>query len=206
MDARPTLFLDHDGVVCDFWGRYHGLHADLCERYGLEPLTRVDYRNRKRQAIPEFQILCQLGASDEMAREMIALRLQLIEDPLYLALDAVYPGVHSALAALAARYRLVMVTARKDRAAVEGQLAAAGIARFYSELLIAGSRPKQDLMRGYEPAVAMVGDSEHDIRAGQTLGIKTVAVASGIRDPALLRKASPDHLVGSLADVPGLAL
>ena len=30
MDAKRILFLDYDGVICDFWDRYHGLHADLC--------------------------------------------------------------------------------------------------------------------------------------------------------------------------------
>lgn len=206
MDARPVLFLDHDGVVCDFWGRYHGLHADLCARYHLEPLAYVDYRSRKRQAVPEIEILQSLGATDEMAREIVDLRLELIESPQYLALDAVYPGAHAALTSLAARYRLVMVTARKDRGGVEAQLAATGLAGFYSELLIAGSRPKHELMQGYDAAVAIVGDSEHDIRAGKALGLKTVGVSGGVREAALLRRAAPDHLVQGLADVPALGL
>lgn len=206
MDEKPVLFLDHDGVVCDFWGRYHGLHADLCARYHLEPLGYIDYRNRKRQAIPELEILRTLGAADDVAQEMIDLRLELIEAPQYLALDAVYPGSQATLQALSARYRLVMVTARKDRAGVEGQLAAAGIAGYYWDLLIAGNRPKHELMRGYEPAVAMVGDSEHDIRAGKALGLTTVGVTGGIRDRALLQRAAPDHLVDGLADLPALRL
>ncbi len=206
MDAKRILFLDYDGVICDFWDRYHGLHADLCARYHLQPLSHVDYRNHKRRATPEFEILRSLGATDEVAHEMIDLRQGLIETTQYLALDSLFPGTTEALQTLSVRFRLILVTARKDRPGLESQIRLSGIGRFFEELLLSDKHPKEALMRGYAPAVAMVGDTEADIRAGKALGLTTVGVSGGIRDQSLLRSAAPDHLVPGLRDVPGLNL
>jgi phosphoglycolate phosphatase len=50
---------------------------------------------------------------------------------------------------------------------------------------------------------AYVGDTPLDVQAGRAAGMSTVAVLGGAGESAALSAAGPDHLVGSLARVPG---
>jgi phosphoglycolate phosphatase len=48
------------------------------------------------------------------------------------------------------------------------------------------------------PGALIVGDTEVDIRAGKAVGIKTVAVTSGIRSRAALEAEGPDVIVDDI--------
>jgi phosphoglycolate phosphatase-like HAD superfamily hydrolase len=52
--------------------------------------------------------------------------------------------------------------------------------------------------RWLRPGALIVGDTEVDIRAGKAVGIKTVAVLSGIRSRAALEAEAPDAIVDDL--------
>jgi pyrophosphatase PpaX len=49
-----------------------------------------------------------------------------------------------------------------------------------------------------------VGDSPHDIRAGNGAGVMTVAALWGPFDRETLALAGPDHFIECLADLPGV--
>lgn len=49
--------------------------------------------------------------------------------------------------------------------------------------------------------IVIVGDSVHDVACGRTLGVKSVAVATGPTPAESLRAESPDVLLANLADV-----
>jgi phosphoglycolate phosphatase len=50
----------------------------------------------------------------------------------------------------------------------------------------------------------MVGDSELDIRCGKNAGAKTCGVTYGYRKEASLKKETPDYLINTLAELPGI--
>lgn len=58
---------------------------------------------------------------------------------------------------------------------------------------------------GLTPAqCAYVGDSPHDVEAGNAAGAVTVAVTWGVSDEARLREAGPDYILGDLTTLPDL--
>jgi pyrophosphatase PpaX len=58
---------------------------------------------------------------------------------------------------------------------------------------------------GYSPAEAIfLGDSPHDIRAGNAAGVTTVAALWGPFPRGTLEAASPDYLIGDIRDLPPL--
>jgi len=109
---------------------------------------------------------------------------------------------------------LVIVTARAHRAALLSQLTKFDLHRHFHEVLSApaGSHvgaQKADLVRDYLARYWLVGelhwiigDTEADIEAGKLVGLRTVAVLSGIRDAEHLRKAEPDHLLNDIRELP----
>ena len=50
--------------------------------------------------------------------------------------------------------------------------------------------------------IVIIGDTEHDIRCGASLGVKAIAVATGPFPVATLALHRPDHLFADLADTP----
>lgn len=50
----------------------------------------------------------------------------------------------------------------------------------------------------------VVGDSEMDIKPSKELGVRVVAVTTGVRDAEFLKSLSPDYLIGNLYDVVGI--
>lgn len=51
--------------------------------------------------------------------------------------------------------------------------------------------------------VAMVGDGLHDLHAGRAAGVITVAVTTGVENQDTLAAENPDHLIDSMAELPG---
>ncbi len=49
--------------------------------------------------------------------------------------------------------------------------------------------------------VVIVGDSIHDVRCGQSLGVRAVAVATGKTSRAVLAAEAPDALLGDFSDI-----
>jgi len=51
--------------------------------------------------------------------------------------------------------------------------------------------------------VVIVGDSIHDVRCGRSLGVRAVAVATGLTAAATLAAEEPDALLGDCSDLEG---
>jgi phosphoglycolate phosphatase len=176
------------------------------------------------QARPIEQLYCQIGVPlDDIFRELLPGELH------HRVADAseryrshyfegcsrtstIYPGVEECLGALK-NLTLAIATTKRTFQAVR-----------VAELM--GLFPHFDLVHGtdgipYKPdpavlfqvlerldkspdAAWMVGDTVHDVRAGKAAGLRTCAVTYGIGDRDDLVAESPDLLLGSLAELPGL--
>jgi phosphoglycolate phosphatase-like HAD superfamily hydrolase len=107
----------------------------------------------------------------------------------------------------------VIVTARSQRGALDEQLGRHELRRFFAEVLSspAGAnvgQQKADLIRAYLGRTKacqgdhwVIGDTEADIEAGKEVGVRTVAVLSGIRDEEHLRAAGPDFLLNDIREL-----
>jgi phosphoglycolate phosphatase-like HAD superfamily hydrolase len=132
-----------------------------------------------------------------------------VESPSYLRLDTAIPGARTALAALRARYDLVLVTMRHDRPALLEQLDRLALSGLFSAVHCRdGDRDglaKAELLgRGADiaPGSAVVGDSEADVEVARALGALAVCVTTGVRSRRYLRALGPDRLIASVALLP----
>jgi phosphoglycolate phosphatase-like HAD superfamily hydrolase len=210
--GTPVLFFDLDGPILDVSPRYVALHQTLLEELGVRGMEAGMYWQRKRAVCAEEAILAELGA-EEFAAEYVRRRLELIETRPFLACDRPWPWAVDVLTALAKRHALVIVTARAQRAALDGQLTHHELRRFFAEILSSPAgvnvgQQKAALIREYLARRKLppgdhwiIGDTEADIQAGKEVGLRTVAVLSGIRDEEHLRAAAPDFLLNDIREL-----
>ncbi len=50
--------------------------------------------------------------------------------------------------------------------------------------------------------IYVIGDTQHDVRAGKEAGVRTIAVATGFVSGETLRAENPDHFFPDLSDIP----
>ncbi len=209
-DTNNTMkiFFDLDGPILDNRRKYHAIYTSLLERGHHAALSVEEYWDCKRRKIPEAEILAKTSPP-EFFDEYSAERMRIIEDLEYLKLDIVWPGIPELLDSWSREHDLFVVTMRNRRDMLLRQLDHFDLRRHFREILNedtnAGTADvKARLMTPYisNPTEAvMIGDTEPDIRAGQRVGIRTVAVTCGIRTREHLETAQPDHFVRHATDI-----
>jgi len=203
------IFFDLDGPILDVSGRYYALYSQLLMDAGGRPISRDDYWQRKRNKESETDILAASGFAS--GHEGYALRRKaLIEEPRFLELDEVQRGAHQALASLQPR-GLCLVTVRSNRSNLMAELDRLDIKKYFIAVLSeeAGGeafRVKIRLIRNFQKEVpaasVIIGDTEAEILAGRALGLKTIAVLSGIRSREFLLKYNPDLIIDGIWNLP----
>lgn len=204
------IFLDLDGTLLDILPRYHRLHSDFVLRRGGRPLDAAAYWRLKRECMPEAAILEQTGLEPEAIREVLGERARWIESRAYLRYDRTWPWTAATLATLSRLAPLVLVTVRRHRDRLLWQLGELGLRECFHRI-VSGSgdgttEAKASLLRGsrlpIQPGAVLVGDTEVDLASGRALGLRTVAVACGIRCPGSLARWQPDVLLDDLRQLP----
>jgi len=127
---------------------------------------------------------------------------------------APYPGTRRALAALAGRYQLGLVTGG-GRARVRRQLAAFDLARVFAVRVFSEDTPRKKphpaplrlalrrLGLSCEQSV-YVGDAPQDIEMARNARVFSVAVIGTSPVPARLKASRPDAQIDSIAELPQL--
>lgn len=209
----PTLYLDLDGTLIDVSERYYRIYREIVLAIGGNPLEKSEYWRLKRQAVSESELLSQVTPL-EGAIELLALRAKKLESAEYLKYDQLVPGALEAMKSLKTRAKLVLVTLRNVVTELRQQLQTLGLFSFFDQILSPDEHVDDHAMSKATLISAssefrtqgsvIVGDSEADILAGKLLGIKSIAVLSGIRDREILARYSPEHIIESLAALPML--
>ena len=126
--------------------------------------------------------------------------------------SSLFPGVPETLGELHARgYRMAIATSR-GRESLEAIMAPYGVGGYFEEMVTATDRlapkPAPDMVltllaRMNQPAgsTLVVGDTVYDLLMGSGAGCRTCGVTYGNQKETQLRTASPDHLIGSFAEL-----
>ena len=196
---------DLDGTLIDVEARYLRIHGELISARG--GLADPEYWTKKRDKTPEPDIARTCGLDAGEAQAYASDRLHLLEDPRYLALDRVFPGVFDVLGRIGPA-RAVLATKRKNRAALETQLEKLCLRECFSRVLTpAVGDDKKTLhpsILGASPVgarIVSVSDSPQDIVDGKASGFYTVAVLTGLRSRRFIEPTKPDATVGSISEL-----
>ncbi len=206
-----NVYVDWDGPIVDVRERYYQAHRDVAVRYGLPEMEPEHYWAQKRLRLGPGEILGH-GVTDEVAQQYEAERRELIEAEQFLQYNTLQPGVTVALAALAARFDVVVVSLRNYPDRLQAEVDRLGVRRYVKAVLARSDNSgtfdvKVNLVRAYSGSgVAFIGDTELDMRAGQVLGLHTIAVTNGIRTEALLSAAGADDVVDNIQAATTLVL
>ena len=186
--SRGTLALDLDGTLIDAKPRQVAALAAL-----LDPELGIDgdrLWELKRDGLTTRAALRRLGIDAELAERLSERWVATVENPRWLRLDRLLPGVSATLEALAAtETRPLILTARRHADRARDQVASLGLLRWCAEVTVvspgcaAEEKAAQLVERGCR---ALIGDTESDARAAELAGADFAAVTSGQRSREFL--------------------
>jgi phosphoglycolate phosphatase len=203
-----TIFLDLDGPILECKMRHYACYLDLCRSRELHPLTREEYWELKRQRVNGATLFQRSGArgdGSDLMRSWIAL----VEQPGYLALDAVHPWVFDVLSSwVAGGARLCLATLRSNVAGLHAELENLGLRRFFDRVVVSDSaaggegKAAAAAASGVDPQSSVwVGDTEVDAVAANSVGSRLYLVTCGIRTEEYLRSLRTGEVVSDLRAV-----
>ena len=202
-----TVLLDVDGTLLDTRNYILSAFAHAAQTFGIRlPSSGI----LTRQIGRPLETVYGEWAPQSMIAELIESHRQFQEDNLGLVKP--YPGSEQALTVLRARGLALAVVTSRSRRTSRASLEIAGIGQFFEFVVSAedASALKPDpapllaalSMLGRSSAGAvMVGDTVHDVHAGQAIGIPTIAALYGFGGEGV-RRADPSTTISSVLHLP----
>ena len=221
------LITDFDGPIMDVSDRYYCVYQYCLQQTqlpapNLKQLSQQEFWLLKRARVPEHKIGLLSGLDEEQAIKFAQKRRQTIHSLPYLVHDRVIPGVVATLEKVQQLgIDLVVMTMRRER-----ELTAAfekyDLARFFQSdrrYCLPNNYNKstdtKDKLALMEKALTelpsasdiwMIGDTEADVIAATTHGVKVIGVLSGIRDRTQLEPYQPDYIVDNFSEAVKLVM
>ena len=201
---KDNIFFDLDGTLIDSKKRQYQLFSELAPE---SVFSFNDYWTIKRKRISQRELLLRyFNYSENKIEEFKNSWMKKIEDVERLKLDTPFPGVENLLNILSTSKSLYIVTARQSYDFVEVQLKEYGWLGYFDKILVTKQKESKASLvlrnTSVYPDNLFVGDTGEDILAGKKLGIKTVAVSSGVLNKQVLKTYSPDYLVSNVCAGP----
>lgn len=197
---RAAIAFDLDGTLIEVSHRDYKIYADLIAEIKGLPISYTPYWTMRRAKTDIHSILSQSGIDSERGVEyFLTERKKRMERADYLALDTLFPSVDDTLRCLDQEHDVYILTIRHNKENTIQQLSTLGIDRYRSYIV---DSDKKSAMSKIPNLQFMVGDTENDILPANELGIKSIAVTTGIRNESLLEAMRPTHIVESLEDIP----
>lgn len=228
MITTTTVFCDFDGPIMDVSDRYYEVYrfailsvSALYQTQGntlpVQMLSKEQFWQMKQEHIPDCEIARQSGLCQEQEYIFFQKVRQIVNKPALLQHDQLQAGTQSALSLLCSQgFRLVLVTLRhQDQVAqiLQHNGLACLFSRIYgtqddhaaysNHIELKTQLLTKALAEHYNPgrqtdSAWMIGDTEADILAGQSLGISTIALTCGIRSHSYLEKLKPTQIHSNL--------
>lgn len=205
------IFCDLDGTIIDVSARHYRVYCEMVMEFDGTPINKSKYWNLKRNKIKWSELLPVSQIAPENESRFLQGFIKKIEHPDYLKLDTVFPGAMDAIEKLANYGECYLVTLRRNRENVLEEVAHLDLTKHFTGILTGHSESdghdiKVSLIREKleRETGIIIGDTEADALAGQELGLKTIAVTSGIRSKEFLERLKPDLIVSNIIQVPEL--
>lgn len=215
------LITDFDGPIMDVSDRYYRVYQQ-CLMETQRPdqevcvLPKAEFWEMKRGRVPETEIGILSGLDASGARSFADKRRQTVHTLPYLIYDRPASGAVETLEKVQrAGVELVVMTMRRVRELDEA-LNRCNLGPFFpdnrryclpNDYVKTGDVKDKPLLMAkalseLPPAsdVWMVGDTEADIVAAKTHGVKVIGVLCGIRDRTQLEKYQPDLIANNLSE------
>ncbi len=195
------IIFDLDGTLICSKKRLYELFCDLTKS---RKLSFSEYWGFKFRGYSNQDILKkEFDYSEEKIKKFITLWMNKIEDSYYLEMDAVIEGLQEFLEKISINNQLYICTARQSIAQVNTQLKKLAILEFFEDIFVTEqSSTKAELLLNSGMVFSendwFVGDTGHDIKTGQQLGVKTCAVLSGFMSESALKGYEPDSIINNV--------
>ena len=211
-DARPAVLFDLDGTLIDTIELILGSARHAFE--GWPRGTPTDEEWVRGIGTPLVTQLRSFAASDEEVALLLD-RYRAYQHIHHDRLTRCYDDVPAAVAALSERGHPLAVVTSKASAIAARSLAHVGLDRYFD--VVVGYDDTERHKPHPEPILAglgrlgvsarravYVGDSPHDIHAGNAAGVVTVAATWGPFSRETLAEAGPNHFIECMADLPAV--
>jgi phosphoglycolate phosphatase-like HAD superfamily hydrolase len=221
------IITDFDGPIMDVSERYYQVYKFCLQKIqrpeqNVSELCKNEFWKLKRDRTPETKIAIASGLDAQQAEEFSQLRKKTVHTQPYFEYDVLAVGAVDVLLKIQqAGIDLAVMTMRRVRE-LDFALERCDLGKFFPEnrrYCLGNDYVKtrdiedkpllmQRALKELPPATDtwMVGDTEADIAAAKTHGIKVIAVECGIRDRAQLEVYYPDFIVPNLATAVNLIL
>jgi len=215
------LITDFDGPIVDVSDRYYRVYQKCLaetQRLGqpVRELPKAEFWDMKRARVPETEIAILSGLDAAQARDFAQKRRQTVHTLPYMIYDRPAPGALETLEKVQrAGVDLAVLTMRRVRELDEA-FNRCNLGQFFPEnrcyclpndYVKTGDVKDKPLLMAralaeLPPAsdVWMVGDTEADIIAAKTHGVKVIGVLCGIRDRTQLEMHQPDLIANNLSE------
>jgi phosphoglycolate phosphatase len=220
---RFTLFCDFDGPIVDVSDRYYSTYKISLERtqssyqeqgeiLTLNKLTKEQFWVMKKERCSDDKIAISSGLKEEQIPLFVQNIKEIVNHPILLQKDKIQPGVKQALELLYSQgVGLVLVTLR-CQSQVTDMLKNYGLNHLFREIYGTSSHQcayqnntalktlllKKAIANNPTISAYMVGDTEADILAAQSLEITAIALTCGIRSLQYLQQFRPHYLYADL--------
>ena len=195
-----TIAFDLDGTLIDISERDFRIYADILTELGYEPIEKKQYWPLRREKTDIHSILALSACTaDKDVACFLDSRAKRMEESSYLSLDTLFDDVLPAFSKLKQNYNLVILTRRLNETNTVEQYHRLGLKK-YAELMIV-SGDKKERMQAIPNLVVFVGDTENDILPANEIGVKSIAVTTGIRSEEKLRTYNPSAIINSISDI-----
>ena len=205
-----TVILDLDGPILEGRFRHYACYEQILATYSYTPIALEKYWQMKRERVDRRQLLAASGA-ESIYPDFSRMWLDLIEQPCFLALDQLQPGVIEKLQLWRGKgLQLVLITLRRHSKHLNEQLVRLGIHDIFDYVLVSeysgGGTGKtqqvKNVLTDITPQQCLwIGDTEVDIEGARALGCPIWAVTCGLRTESYLQGLSPDFLSADVTQV-----
>jgi len=209
--TRPAILFDLDGTLIDTIELILSSARHAFEEWRVRPTDDEWVRGIGTPLVQ--QLRAYTDNDDEVA--LLLERYRRYQHEHHDRLTRCYDDVPDVVATLARRGHQLAVVTSKASPIAHQSLEFVGLDQFFPVVVgfedTTRHKPDPDPVRvalsrlGVSPEQAVfVGDSPHDIHAGNAADVMTIAALWGPFDRETLADARPDHFIGCMADLPGV--
>ena len=208
------IVLDWDGTVADSEARIVGAIEDAIAEVGAEAgLARPACHPREVIGLSRLEAIEALyprdapAISDRLLSAWQARWLAATADPVEL-----FAGVFDAVSRLKEAGYSIAVATGKSRRGLDRELAESGLGRFVDASRCADEAPSKphpamleaviEMLDATPEATLMVGDTVYDLDMARRVGVRSIAVRTGVHTARRLLEFEPLAILDSVADLP----